>query len=252
MKWSSKLTAFLSIIKNSTKKAILNRKFVMVILIMIFVSGAMTYSTTQDIERLEMGSTFFDLLVISFFLPVTTMIFGSSLLRDEIEDKSITQLLTSPLSRVEIFFAFYISTFLVSMISMWLIVTSGFVTYFGIMGMDLEALKIYLSVGALVTIGSLVYTSLFLSVSVLISRAIYFGLFYVFIWEGFIGSLPGKIKLLSIRHYIRSIEKDWISYGAVSYYDIASEALLSFEVLIFITAALLILGALLFRRKEFL
>ncbi len=251
MRRQESLSALFVLVKNLIQKTVFNRKFLLVICLMIFVSAVMGYSTTQDIDRLELGSTILDILVISFFLPIVTMIFGSSVLRDEIDDKSITQVLASPLSRVKIFLAFYISTVLVSIFSMWLIVTSGSFTYFGLTSIDSDALHIYLNIGILTTIGCFVYSSLFFFVSVLIRRAIYFGLFYIFVWEGFIGTLPGNIKLLSIRHYLRSIEKEWVSYGpAAAYYD-ASELVLSFEVLVLVTAVLLTAGAFLFRKKEF-
>lgn len=247
----SDLFALFSLVKNSTTKAILNKKFLIVILVMVFLSAVMGYTASQDPQRLATGSDLLDLFVISFFLPLMSMIFGSSLIRDEIEDKSITNVLTAPISRTKMFLGYYFSIVIVSAFAVLLIFTSGFITYFSITGADMDALSIYIGMGGLIPLGALVYSSLFILVSIIIKRSLYFGLFYVFIWEGFVGSLPGNIRLVSIRHYLRSIGKDMIHYGTISIYRDASGIGDSLQVLLILTVVLLILGIILFRKKEF-
>ncbi|MGM0404673.1 MAG: ABC transporter permease [Thermoplasmatota archaeon] len=251
VKISEKLFALYSMIKASTRKGIINKKFWMVILVIIFVSGVMGYAASQKPHGFDEGSDFLDFLVISFFLPLITMIFGSSIISDEIEDKSITHVLISPLSRTKIYMGYFISLTLTSVIAMGLIITSGFLTYFGIIGLNLDALQIYLSMISLVVIGSVVYSSIFILISILIEKPLYFGLFYVFIWEGFVGSLPGKVKLVSVRHHIRSIGKELIDYGSIANYGEASSLWSSLQALSIIVVILLVLGILLFRNKEF-
>ena len=87
-------------------------------------------------------------------------------------------------------------------------------------------------------------------ISVLISQPIYFGLFYAFIWEALIGSIPGNIKLLAIKHYVRSLGTDWIDHGRISTYD-ATAAGDAAIVLVVFSVVVFILGAILFRQKEF-
>ncbi len=245
------LYTLLSLVKSATTKAIINKKFLLVILVMLFLSAVMGYVAAQDPARLEEGSDLIDIFVISFFLPLMSMIFGSSLIRDEIEDRSITNVLTAPISRTKMYLSYYISVFIVSAFAVWLILTSGFLTYYGILGMDTEAVGIYVGMGGLVTLGTLVYSSLFVLVSIIMKRALYFGLFYVFIWEGFVGSLPGNIKLVSIRHYLRSIGKELVEHGSISRYGDASGMVTSVQVLFLLTVVLLILGIVLFGEKEF-
>ncbi|MEF8873382.1 MAG: ABC transporter permease, partial [Candidatus Thermoplasmatota archaeon] len=219
---SGDLFALFSLVKNSTTKAILNKKFLIVIIVMFFISAVMGYTAVQGSQSLEECSDLLDIFVISFFLPLMSMIFGSSLIRDEIEDKSITNVLTAPISRPKMFLGYYFSIVIVSAFAVLLILTSGFITYFSISGVDTEAVHIYTGIGRVVALGTLVYSSLFLLVSIIIERSLYFGLFYVFIWEGFVGSLPGNIKLVSIRHYLRSIGKEMLDYGSISIYGDAS------------------------------
>lgn len=240
-----------SFVKASARKGIFNKRFLLVILVMLFLSGVMGYAAIQEPHGLNEGSNFLDLLVISFFLPLITMIFGSSFFNDEVEDKSITHVLISPLSRTKIYLGYTISLIIVSVIAMLMILTSGFFAYFSIVGLDSEALELFLNMGSLIIIGSIVYPTLFILVSILLEKSLYFGLFYVFIWEGFVGSLPGKIKLISIRHYVRSIGSELIDYGTIAGYSEASDIWPSVQALSILVTILIVIGIIIFRRKEF-
>jgi len=243
-------TALLSLMKYSVKKILFSKRIIIAGLITIFIAGVMGYVSTQEVERLGTGTDLFDLLILFFFLPVISMVYGSSVIRDEIEDKSITQLLISPLDRTLGYFGYYTSLVISLMVMISIMTTSSFLIYFGNLGMDSEALGILFKILLLDAIGVLVYSSLFLMVSVITDKSIYFGLFYAFIWEGFIGSIPGSIRKFAIKHYVRSIGSEWLEYGSITTYE-ATGVGTSAQVIIIITVSLLILGALLFRYKEF-
>ncbi len=110
--------------------------------------------------------------------------------------------------------------------------------------------SILLIMMALGVIGAIVYSSLFLMSSVIFKRPIYIGLFFAFIWEGFIGSIPGVISKYTLKHFIRSIGSGWFDFGEISLYDGASAGM-AFGVLIGITIVCLAIGAILFREKEY-
>ncbi|UCE36807.1 MAG: ABC transporter permease [Thermoplasmata archaeon] len=244
------MIGMMAIIRYSTKKILFSRKAVVSVLIAIFIAAVMGYAATQDLERLPAGADFMDALILFFFMPIIAMIYGASIIRDEIEDKSITQILTSPLDRTFAYLGYYISLVISLSIVMVLIVTVGFLSFFGQTGIDSDALGIYFSVCILSIIGSMVYSSLFLLISLPFKRPLYLGLFYAFIWEGFIGSLGGRIQEVAIKHYIRSIGSDWISHGSISGYN-ASGIGYSSSVLVGITIFFLAIGILYFRVKEF-
>jgi len=244
------LIGMMAIVRYFTKKILFSRKAVVTVLIAIFLAVVMGYVATQDVERLPDGDDLMDLLILFLFMPIIAMIYGASIIRDEIEDKSITQILTSPLDRTFAYLGYYLSLAISLSIVMVIIVTVGFLSFFGQTGIDGDAMSIYSSMCGLTIIGSLVYSSLFLFISLPLKRPLYFGLFYAFIWEGFIGSLPGRIKEIALKHYIRSIGSEWISYGDISTYS-ASSVAYSSQVLVGITIAFLLLGIILFNVKEF-
>lgn len=246
----SNLIGMLAIIRYSTKKILFSKKAIVTLLIALFIAGVMGYAATQDMDRLQDGTNFMDFLILFFFMPVIAMIYGASIIRDEIDDKSITQILTSPLKREFAYIGYYLSLAISLSIVMVIIVTVGFLSFFGQMGIEKDALGIYADVCILSIIGSLVYSSLFLFISLPMKRPLYFGLFYAFIWEGFIGSLGGKIQEVALKHYVRSIGSEWIPFGEISRYS-ASEVSYSSGVLVVVTMFFLILGMMMFRVKEF-
>ena len=189
-------------------------------------------------------------LVLFFFMPVMAMIFGSSLIRDEIDDKSITHVATAPLDRAFSYVGYYLPLAISVSVSMVAISSVGMLAFYGQHGVGSDAFEIYLEFVALVIIGSFVYSSLFLMISVLFSKPVMVGLFYAFIWEGFIGSLPGAIQNASIKHYLRSVGSGWVDFGSISVWDEASSISGSAVLLLCLAVFCFILGAYLFREKE--
>ena len=249
------LIGMLAIIRYSTKKILFSRKAIVTVLIALFIAGVMGYAASQnsDASREEVrngGTDLMDFLILAFFMPIVAMIYGASIIRDEIDDKSITQILTSPLKREFAYMGYYISLAISLSIVMLIIITVGFLSSFGQFGIDGDALGIYADVCVLSIIGSLVYSSLFLFISLPLKRPLYFGLFYAFIWEGFIGSFPGPIREVALKHYVRSIGSKWIPFGEISNYNASSVAYSSY-VLVGVTLVFLILGMMIFRSKEF-
>ncbi len=246
------LMGMLAIFKYSFRKIMLSRRFFITVLIAIFIVAIMTYAGSEvgPEEEATLGVELMDNLILFFFMPIIAMVYGASLIRDEIEDKSITQVATSPMRRELAYLSYYLALAVSLSIVMLIITSAGYLAYHGQVGFTGDSNSMFGSMALLMMIGSFVYSSLFIMLGVILGRPVYLGLFYAFIWEGFIGSMPGRIRLIAIKHYVRSLGADWISFGGISRYD-ATAAGDSAKVLIGLTLVLLALGALLFRKKEF-
>lgn len=244
------ISGLLAIIKYSTRKMLFSKRWVIVLLIIILVGAIMGYAGSWEGDSLQGGTDLMDVLILFFIMPVIAMIYGASLIRNEIDDKSITQVITSPLPRPISYIGYYISLVVTLSIIMVLINSVGWLAFFGQQGMGDGAGSILLIMMALGVIGSIAYSSLFLMSSVIFKRPIYIGLFYAFIWEGFVGSIPGAIGKYTLKHFIRSIGSGWLDFGEISLYDGASAGT-AFGVLIGITIVCLAVGAFLFREKEY-
>jgi ABC-2 type transport system permease protein len=235
---------------HSLRKLLLSRKLLITILVAVFVAVVMGYAGSQDVDPLQDGTDLMDTLILFFFMPVMAMIFGTSLIRDDIDDKSITHVVTAPLDRAWSYIGYYLPLVAAVVVSMVIIDTAGFLAFFLQQGMSNEMLGLYVEFIALVTIGSFVYSALFLAVSVVFRKPVFIGLFYAFIWEGFIGSLPGAIQKASIKHYLRSLGSEWIDHGQISNFADASSVGDSVIVLCVVPIVFLILGTVWFRREE--
>jgi ABC-2 type transport system permease protein len=235
---------------HSTKKLLLSKKVVITFLVAAFVALVMGYAGTQEVDPLEEGTNLMDVLILFFFMPVMAMIYGSSLIRDEIDDKSITHVATAPLDRLYSYIGYYLPLVITVVVSMMMVATAGFLAFFLQHDVGAEAVEIYFEFAALMILGSIVYSSLFLVVSVVFKKPVFFGLFYAFVWEGMIGSLPGVIQKVSVKHYLRSIGSEWVDYGAMSGFSDATGFGDSLLILIGLTVAFLVLGAYLFREEE--
>ncbi|MCJ2532890.1 MAG: ABC transporter permease [Candidatus Thermoplasmatota archaeon] len=235
---------------HSTKKLLLSRKVVITFLVAAFVALVMGYAGTQEFDPLEAVTDLMDRLILFFFMPVMAMIFGSSLIRDEIDDMSITHVATAPLDRVYSYIGYYLPLVITVMVSVIVIATAGFLAFFAQHDIGAEAVEIYCEFTILIVLGSIVYSSLFLAISVFFKKPVFFGLFYAFVWEGMIGSLPGVIQKVSVKHYLRSMGSEWIDYGDMSGFEEATGLGDSVIVLALLTAAFLVIGAYLFRNKE--
>jgi ABC-type transport system involved in multi-copper enzyme maturation permease subunit len=244
------MTGITALTLHSTKKLLLSRKLLITILVAVFVATVMGYAGSQDVDPLPDGTNLMDALILFFFMPVMAMIFGTSLIRDEIDDKSITHVATAPLDRAYSYIGYYIPLVIVVIVSMVIIDTAGFLAFFAQQGLTSEAVELYLEFTALVTIGAFVYSALFLAVSVAFKKPVFIGLFYAFIWEGFIGSLPGAIQKASVKHYLRSLGSRWVDYGDISSLEGVSSLGDSILVLSLMSVILLVLGAYMFRREE--
>lgn len=243
------LRGWFALVVYLTRRTLLNRRMVIIVACALLLSSLVAYAVTEEMTGLDDLANGLDLFVLSFFLLVIPMIYGSSILRSDIENNSITMILTSPLNRPLVYLGYRASLFFTVVIAMLAITSAGALTFFGLAGVETGALDLYVKVCALTIIGSIVYSSLYLTVSLITKRVIYFGLFYAFIWEGFVGFLPGGIGDFTIRHYVRSIGSSWIEHGGLGAYQ-GSEVLYSFLVLAAVTVALVALGSFLLYVKE--
>lgn len=245
------LTGLLTILVYTFRKVVLSRRIAITLLIAAFVGAVALYMGGEAAHRLDDGTDLLDQLILFFFMPVLAMIYGSSLLRDEMDDRSITQIVTSPLDRIVIYTGYYVGLVASVTVMMLIVLTAGFLGFFGRQGIDGDALGVYGSMAGLMVVGSIVYSALFIAVSVIIDRPIYFGLFYAFIWEGFIGSLPGNIGKLALKHYVRSIGAEWIGFGEITKFKEATPAGDAAWALLVLVLVLFAFGAYMFREKEF-
>jgi ABC-2 type transport system permease protein len=156
------------------------------------------------------GATIFGMMIwllyIRFIVPVLGVFFGTSLIADEVDDKTITYLFTRPIPRSAVllgkYFAFLVCTVLLVlpsvMLVFFLIVPTG--------GSGIaEAFPALLSDLAMLAVGLTAYGAVFALVGTRLKRPLIVGLVFAFGWEPAVLLFPGYLKRLTVAYYLQAL-----------------------------------------------
>ena len=171
--------------------------------------NAMSDSTMQVNGVTMDGPAIFGMMIWTFFLrfsvPVLSIFYGTALIADEVEDKTITFLFTRPIPRGAVLvgkdLAFIASTLIVvlpAVMLVWLLI----VPIRGTLGGSfVELIKDLLILGA----GFAVYGAFFAFVGARFKRPLMIALFFVFAWENAALLIPGYLRRFTIAHYLQGL-----------------------------------------------
>ena len=155
------------------------------------------------------GPVIFGLMIWVFFVrfsvPVLGVFYGTSLIADEVDDKTITYLFTRPIPRGAVvlgkylaFLACTIFVVLPSVVIVWLLI----VPIGGSLGAGFLDLVKDL---ALLALGLAVYGAVFAMIGAALRRPLLVGLALVFVWEPLVMALPGYLKLYTVAYYLQGL-----------------------------------------------
>jgi ABC-2 type transport system permease protein len=175
-----------------TFRALLGRRRVLLLLPMpALLIGLTLIAQSSPAFIDEWGPVVFAQLGLGVILPLTALVVGSSVLGLEIEDGTITHLLTKPLPRHEIIVAKLAVAWSVTTVATAVpLAAAALITGSG-------ALAAGLVLGA--AVGALAYTAGFLALSLLTRRPVAVGLVYIILWENLLTSFVAGTRILSIR-----------------------------------------------------
>ncbi|WP_254237611.1 ABC transporter permease [Allokutzneria sp. A3M-2-11 16] len=181
-----------------TLRALLGRRRALLLLpIPVLLIGLTGFATTTGVAVERWAPILLNGMGLGVLLPLTALIVGSSVLGLEIEDGTITHILTKPLPRRDII----VSKLLVA----WLVTTVAAGVPLGVAGAiaDGATMGTALFVGA--AVGALAYSALFLALSVVTRRPVIIGMSYILIWENLLGTYVDGTKVLSVRQFSSTI-----------------------------------------------
>ena len=143
-------------------------------------------------------------LYLRFIVPALGVFYGTALIADEVEDKTITYLFTRPLRRGAIVLGKYLAylvyvtaTVLPSVAILFVLM----VPFSGMAGLYVTLLKDL----AVIAIGLAAYGALFLLAGVRPKRSLVAGLVFVFGWEQIALVMPGYLRYLTVAYYLQSL-----------------------------------------------
>ena len=182
-----------------TARALLGRRRVLLLLPMpiILIGLTLLAVISGEADQDDWGPLVFSNLGLAVILPLTALIVGSSVLGLEIDDGTITHLVTKPLPRSEII----LSKLLVA----WLVTTVATAVPLAVAAViaGSGALAVGLVVGT--ALAALAYSALFLALSVMSKRPVAVGLIYIVLWENLLVSFVDGARVFSIRQHATAI-----------------------------------------------
>ena len=150
-----------------------------------------------------------DGLLISAILPIVALVMASASFGNEVEDKTLSYLVLRPVRRWLVALPKLLAPII---IAGPVLVVSGVATTLvgsGTVGAAIVILhddvQAVLAVGVALLVAVVAYTSIFTWAGLVTTRALAFGLVYVFVWEALITTFLGGVRYFSVRAYSLAI-----------------------------------------------
>jgi ABC-type transport system involved in multi-copper enzyme maturation permease subunit len=156
----------------------------------------------------EVLGTFVQLILVQTIVPLVSLVMASAVVAEEIEDRTITYLFTRPIPRPAILIGRWFAAAL-PIAAFLCLSAEGIVRLLGNAGKPGEVVEwmppgFHLRILATVMMGGVVYSALFAACGALFKRPMLIGLGYTFVYEGFLGNLPGSNQKGTVLYYLRS------------------------------------------------
>jgi ABC-type transport system involved in multi-copper enzyme maturation permease subunit len=155
------------------------------------------------------GPAIFGLMIWVFYLrftvPILGVFYGTSLMADEVEDKTITYLFTRPVRRGAVLIGKYLAYLACTV---FVVLPSVMLVYLLIVPMNgslggsfIDLLKDL----AMLTLGLAVYGALFAFIGAKFKRPLLIGLIFIFGWEQAALAFPGYLKKFTVAYYLQAL-----------------------------------------------
>ncbi|MEO6213897.1 MAG: ABC transporter permease subunit [Vicinamibacterales bacterium] len=155
------------------------------------------------------GPAIFGMMIWIFYLrftvPVLGVFYGTSLIADEVEDKTITYLFTRPIRRGAVlvgkFLAYLACTVFVVLPSVMLVYLLIVPLQGSLGGSFLDLVKDL----SLLALGLAVYGAVFAFIGAKFKRPLLIGLIFIFGWEQAALAFPGYLKYYTVAYYLQAL-----------------------------------------------
>ncbi|MGA2261040.1 MAG: ABC transporter permease [Acidobacteriota bacterium] len=192
--------------------------------------------------------------VIRFLVLFVTLFYGTALISEEVEGKTLTYLFMRPIPKPTIMLGKFLAlTWIGSIMVLPTVILSYLILYLrsdmnpffqdlGLLGRDI----------GIILLALLAYGSFFGLLGAWLKHSILVGLAYAFGWEGFVAVLPGFTRKLTITHYVQSIFPHQDTLGALSMLmGERTDPVEAIVTLVLLTTFFLATASLILREKEY-
>jgi ABC-2 type transport system permease protein len=146
------------------------------------------------------------LLYIRFIIPVLGVFYGTALIADEVEDKTITYLFTRPVPRAAVLLGKYLAYLACTVL---LVLPSVVLVFFLIVplggGSIGQSFPVLLEDLGMLIVGLIGYGAVFAWVGARLRRPLVIGLVFAFGWEPAVLLFPGYLNRLTVAYYLQAL-----------------------------------------------
>ncbi len=142
---------------------------------------------------------------LQFYIVILSLFFGTSIVAEEIEGRTLPYLITRPLTKPGIIAGKYGAY---SLLMVLMVTVTLALSYFVMNGTRLGQASLYLTFlryAGVLGLGLLAYTAFFAFLGAVLKKAILVGLVFGFGWENVIQYFPGSTQRFSLVHYLKSL-----------------------------------------------
>ncbi len=156
----------------------------------------------------DVAAVFTEILMVfflQFYIVILALFYGTSIVAEEIEGRTLSYLITRPLPKPAIVLGKYAAY---SLLMFLMVAASLSVSFFIMNAGRLAEGRLYLtflSYLGVLGLGILAYTAFFTFLGTILKKAILVGLVFGFGWENVIQYFPGSTQRFSVVHYLKSL-----------------------------------------------
>jgi ABC-2 type transport system permease protein len=145
------------------------------------------------------------LLYIRFIVPVLGVFYGTSLIADEVDDKTVTYLFTRPIPRAAVLFGKYLAYLACTVLLVLPSVVLIYLLVAPIGGTIGDAFPTLVADLGVLAVGLTAYGAVFAFVGARLKRPVVVGLVFAFGWEPAVLLVPGYLKHLTVAYYVQAL-----------------------------------------------
>jgi ABC-2 type transport system permease protein len=171
------------------------------------------YAVSHDPQKVEMAILF--AIFPQALTPLTTLVFGSGMVQDELDDQTLTYLLIRPIPRWLIYVVKLVATVAVSavFINFFSVLCLAVIYKFDFSDPALGLVRIA-RLAILQTLAIAAYCSLFGLLSILFRRTLVLGVLYLISFEGVLANIDFVARKLTVMYYFRLLSINWLNQKA--------------------------------------
>jgi ABC-2 type transport system permease protein len=155
----------------------------------------------------QVFGTLMSTAVMRFLVVFVTLFYGTALVSEEVEGKTLTYLFMRPIPKPTIMLGKYLALVWIGSIMVLPVVMASYLILY--VGADMhpffQDLNVLCRDIGIIFLALLAYGSFFSLLGAWLKHSILIGLAYAFGWEGIVAILPGFARKLTITHYLQSI-----------------------------------------------